>query len=141
MFDPFKFLEERRAGMPLSEEDKAEFVLYNVVQGMSMDYRYRRMTHMANDLSFSHLPRDIQAMAMRSLNNATIDTRWHRAKTTAIKDRDEEISKAMVILRMPHSSVVAAMQYNLIDMDAVNEAYTRRYEPQKLLEGKRKAKK
>lgn len=138
MFDPFKFLEERRAGLRVNDVDKDEFVLYNVVQAVSMDYRFSRLTHLVNDISFSHLPKDIQAMAFNSLNNVKIDTRWHRAKSTAIKEKEENIMKAMTIMNTSHSNVESELKYNLLDMDAVTEAYTRRYEPEKLLETKKK---
>ena len=140
-FDPFRFLEERRNGLPVTDIDKSEFVLYNVVQAVSMDQRYRNVAHALNEISFSHLPRDIQAMTLQGINRVRIDTRWSRAKTGSLKDRDDRIERAMRVFGMSHNDVVQAMRYNLVDHDAVEEKYYRMYDPAKLLElygGKKK---
>ena len=140
-FDPFRFLEERRNGLPVSDIDKSEFVLFNVVQAISMDQQYRAVAHALNELSFSHLPRDIQAMTLQGINRVRMDTRWCRAKGETLKGRDEKIERAMRVFGMSHHDVVQAMRYNLVDNDAVEEKYYRMYEPAKLLElygGKKK---
>ena len=132
-FDPFRFLEERRNCLPVSDMDKVEFQLYNVVQAVSMDPRMRKVTHELNELSFSHLPRDIQAMTMTGLNGVRMDTRWCRAKTSSLQERDSQIDHAMRVLNMPHHDVLEAQRYGLIKTDEVEDAYMRLYEPDKLL--------
>lgn len=141
-FDPFRFLEERRRGLPVTELDKDEFQLYNVVQAISMDPKMRRVAHELNEISFSHLPRDIQAMAIQGLNRVNVDIRWSRAKTSAIQEKKERIEHAMRVTGMSHNDVVHTMRYGLLDMDAIEERYVRIYEPEKILElyGKKKGK-
>lgn len=132
-FDPFRFLEERRNCLPVSDMDKVEFQLYNVVQAVSMDTRMRKITHELNEMSFSHLPRDIQAMALTGLNGVRMDTRWCRAKTSSLQERDSQIDHAMRVLKMPHHDVIEAQRYGLIKTEEVEDAYMWLYEPDKLL--------
>ena len=134
-FDPFRFLECRRNGLPLDEFDKSDFVPYVVVQAVSMDSRYRKDAHMLNDISFSHLPSDIQAMALLSLNNNNdIDTKWSRVKTGSTKDRDEFIDHVMKVYRISHHTAVSVIKYGLVDREKVDERYYRLFEPEKLIE-------
>lgn len=140
-FDPFRFLEERKHGLPVSELDKDEFQLYNVVQAISMDQNMRRVAHEFNELSFSHLPRDIQAMAMQGLNRVRMDTRWCRAKGSAIKEKKDQVDHVMKVTGLSHNDVVHTMRYGLFDMDKIEEQYIRVFEPEKLIELYGKAKK
>lgn len=139
-FDPFRFLEERRNGLPVTELDKDEFQLYNVVQAISMDQKMRKVAHELNELSFSHLPRDIQAMAIQGLNRVHMDTRWCRAKGTAIKEKKEQLDHIMKVTGLSNNDVVHTMRYGLFDLDKIEERYIRVFEPEKLLElyGKKK---
>lgn len=132
-FDPFRFLEERRHNLPVSDMDKVEFQLYNVVQAISMDPKMRKVAHELNEITFSHLPRDIQAMALTGLNGVYMDTRWCRAKTSSLQERDAQVDHTMKVMRMPHHDVLEAMRYGLVKTDAVEDAYLRLYEPEKLL--------
>lgn len=139
-FDWVRFMEERRNGLPVSEMDKNEFQVYNVVQAISMDQRYRKIAHELNEISFSHLPKDIQAITLQGMNRVPVDIRWSRVKTGSLKERDERIERAMRVFNMSHNDVVYAMKYGLIDDAAVEEKYYRLFDPAKLIElyGKKK---
>lgn len=139
-FDPFRFLEERRQGLPVSELDKDEFQLYNVVQAISMDTNMRKVAHELNELSFSHLPKDIQAMAIQGLNCVRMDTRWCRAKGSAIKERKDQVDHIMKVTGLSNNDVVRSMRYGVFDLEKIEERYIRVFEPEKLLElyGKKK---
>ena len=139
-FDPFRFLEERRHGLPVSDLDKDEFQMYNVVQAISMDTSMRKVAHEFNELSFSHLPRDIQAMAMQGLNRVVMDTRWSRAKGAAIKEKKDQVDHIMKVTGLSHNDVVSTLRYGLFDLDKIEEQYIRVFEPEKLIElyGKQK---
>ena len=140
MFDWPRFLEDRRRGLPVSDLDKYEFQLYNVVQAVSMDPNMRKVAHEFNEISFSHLPRDIQAMAMQGLNLVRMDTRWCRAKTSAINEKKEQIDHIMKVTGLSSNDVIHTMRYGLFDLDKIEERYVRIYEPEKLIElyGKKK---
>ena len=99
-FDWVRFMEERRNGLPVSEMDKNEFQVYNVVQAISMDQRYRKIAHELNEISFSHLPKDIQAITLQGMNRVPIDIRWSRVKTGSLKEREERIERAMRVFNM-----------------------------------------
>lgn len=134
-FDPFRFLADRKAGRPVDDVDRAEFQMYNVVQAISMDPRYRRVARELNRISFSHLPRDMQATALNGLCGVRdIDTTWSRAKTATLQASAEKVEHAMKVFGMSHNSVTEALRYGLINTDAVEERYTRLYEPEKLLD-------
>ena len=133
-FDPFRFLDERRQGLPVSELDKAEFLPFNTVQAVSMDPNLRKVAHEFNEISFHHLPKDIQAMAFQGLNRVRMDTRWCNAKTSAMKEKKEQVDHAMAVTRLSHNDVKYAMKYGLLDMDAIEERYLRIYDPGKLIE-------
>lgn len=134
-FDPFRFLGDRKAGRPVDDVDRSEFQMYNVVQAISMDPRYRRVARELNRISFSHLPRDMQATALNGLCNVRdIDTTWSRAKTATLQAANEKVDHVMKVFDMSHNSATEAMRYGLINLDAVEERYTRLYEPEKLLE-------
>lgn len=133
-FDWPRFLEERKHGLPVSDADKRNFQLFNVVQALSMDPNMRRVAHDLNEISFSHLPRDIQAIAMQGLNKVRMDIRWSRAKTATIREKNERIEHAMKATGLSHNDIVASAKYGLIDFDALEDRYIRLYEPEKLLE-------
>lgn len=139
-FDPFLFLEERRQGLPVSELDKDSFQLYNVVQAISMDPKMRKVAHEFNELSFSHLPKDIQAMAMQGLNRVRMDTRWCRAKGSVIKEKKEQVDHIMKVTGLSSNDVLCSMRYGVFDLEKIEEQYIRVFEPEKLLElyGKKK---
>ena len=139
-FDPFRFLEERRQGLPVSELDKDEFQLYNVVQAISMDTNMRKVAHELNELSFSHLPKDIQAMAIQGLNCVRMDTRWCRAKGSTIKEKKDQVDHIMKVTGLSNNDVVRSMRYGVFDLEKIEERYIRVFEPEKLLElyGKKK---
>lgn len=139
-FDPFRFLEERKNGLPVSELDKDEFQMYNVVQAISMDPKLRKVAHELNEISFSHLPRDIQAMALQGLNCVRMDTRWCRPKGSALKEKKEQVEHIMKVTGLSNNDVVRSMRYGVFDLDKIEEQYIRVFEPEKLLElyGKKK---
>ena len=139
-FDPFRFLEERKNGLPVSELDKDEFQMYNVVQAISMDPKLRKVAHELNEISFSHLPRDIQAMALQGLNCVRMDTRWCRPKGSALKEKKEQVEHIMKVTGLSNNDVVRSMRYGVLDLDKIEEQYIRVFEPEKLLElyGKKK---
>lgn len=139
-FDPFRFLEERKQGLPVSELDKDEFQLYNVVQAISMDPKMRKVAHEFNELSFSHLPKDIQAMAMQGLNRVRMDTRWCRVKGSVLKEKKDQIDHIMKVTGLSNNDVVRSMPYGVFDLEKIEEQYIRMFEPEKLLElyGKKK---
>lgn len=139
-FDPFRFLDERKQGLPVTELDKDEFQLYNVVQAISMDPKMRKVVHEFNELSFSHLPKDIQAMAMQGLNRVRMDTRWCRAKSSVIKEKKEQVDHIMKVTGLSSNDVLRSMRYGVFDLEKIEEQYMRVFEPEKLLElyGKKK---
>lgn len=132
-FNFFKFLDDRRRGLPVSELDKDEFQLYNVVQALSMDPSLRKITHELNELSFSHLPRDIQAMTFNGLNNVHWSNRWNIAKGEVVRAKKEQIDHIMKVTGLSNNDVVHTLRYGLFDLDAIEEEYARIYEPEKLL--------
>lgn len=141
-FDPFAFMNARAKGLPVTDDDKRNFQLFNVVQSVSMDPNMRRVAHELNELTFSHLPRDIQAITMQGLNRVHMNNRWCRAKTEALREKTEQIERIMKVTGLSHNDVVATMKYGkLLDIEKIEEKYIRIYEPAKLLEmygGKKK---
>lgn len=139
-FDWPRFMEDRRNGLPVSELDKDEFQLYNVVQAVSMDPKMRKVAHELNELTFSRLPKDIQALAMQGLNCVRMDTRWSRVKTSAINEKKELVERIMKVTGLSHNDVVRSLPYRVFDLEKIEEKYIRLYEPEKILElyGKKK---
>ena len=134
-FDPFEFMKDRARGLPVTDDDKRNFQLYNVVQAVSMDPNMRKVAHELNEISFSHLPRDIQAITMQGVNRVRMDSRWCRAKTEAIREKAEQVERIMKVTGLSHNDVVATMKYGkLLDIDKIEEKYIRVFEPEKLLE-------
>lgn len=140
MFDWPRFLEERRQGLPVSELDKNEFQLFNVVQAVSMDPKMRKVAHELNEISFSHLPKDLQAMTMQGLNCVRMDTRWCRVKGSVLKEKKDQIDHIMKVTGLSNNDVVRSLPYGVFDLEKIEEQYIRLYEPEKLLElyGKKK---
>lgn len=134
MFDPFKFLENRAANMTVTEAEQNDFVLYNVLQALSMDVHMLDTVSQLNDLSFSKLPRDIQARTFNSINGKRLNTRWCRAKTGTIQEKEDRIDHLMAVTGMSHSCAVNASKYGLVNWEDIEERYLRKFEPEKLVE-------
>ena len=133
-FNAFDFLKARAKGLPVTETEKTDFAPYIVVQAVSMDPKMRKVAHEFNEISFHHLPRDIQAMAFQGLNRVRMDTRWCNARTSAMKEKKEQVDHAMAVTGLSHNDVKYAMKYGLLDMDDIEERYLRIYDPGKLIE-------
>lgn len=129
MFDVFKFLEDRNAGLPITESDSEEISVFLVNQALSQDSRYIMFAERLNTEAFTKLPKDLQAAAYRSLHGRKTEVKWTRTKSSIIRERDAIVLKCMKVLNMTRSSVLAAMKYNMVDIDKVLLDYQRRYEP------------
>lgn len=132
-FDPFRFVDERQTGQQVSEADCNEFQMFTACRYLSMNPNLRRYVEILNDLQFQKLPKDLQARAFNAFNGANLNLRWTRAKTVAVREKDEFIEHMMKITGMSRNCVKAAIRYGFANKDEIEEAYMRKYEPEKMI--------
>jgi hypothetical protein len=132
-YDPFRFMDDRKAGTQVSEADCNEFQMYNTCRYLSMDTRMRKYVKVFNDIQFQKLPKDLQARAFNTFNGMDLNLRWTRAKTGATRNKEDFIDHMMKITGMSRNCVKAAIRYGYVDKDEIEEAYMRKYEPEKMI--------
>ncbi len=132
-YDPFRFMDERQAGNLVSEADCTEFQMFNTCRYLSMEPKMRKYVHILNDLQFQKLPRDLQARAFNTFNGMQLNLKWTRAKTGQVREKEDFIDHVMKITGMSRNCVKAALRYGYVDRDEIEEAYMRRYEPEKMI--------
>lgn len=132
-YDPFRFMDERKEGKQVSEADCNEFQMFNTCRYLSMDPNMRRYVEILNDNQFQKLPKDMQARAFNAFNGVNLNLRWTRAKTAAVREKDEFIDHMMKITGMTRNCVKAALRYGFVNKDEIEEAYMRKYEPEKMI--------
>lgn len=132
-YDPFRFMEERQAGKQVTEADCNEFQMFNTCRYLSMAPNMRKYVHILNDLQFQKLPKDLQARSFNAFNGMNLNLRWTRAKTGAVCEKEEFIDHVMKITGMSRNCVKAAIRYGYVDKDEIEEAYMRKYEPEKMI--------
>lgn len=132
-FDPFRFVDERQTGQQVSEADCNEFQMFTACRYLSMNPALRRYVEVLNDLQFQKLPKDLQARAFNAFNGANLNLRWTRAKTAVVREKDEFIDHMMKITGMSRNCAKAAIRYGFVDKDEIEEAYMRKYEPEKMI--------
>ena len=132
-YDPFRFMDERKEGKQVTEADCNEFQMYNTCRYLSMDTRMRKYVRVLNDLQFQKLPKDLQARAFNTFNGMDMNLKWTRAKTSAVREKEEFIDHMMKITGMSRNCVKAAIRYGYVDRDEIEEAYMRKYEPEKMI--------
>lgn len=131
-YNPFDFMAARQRGELVTEEDCNEFQMYNTCRYLSMEPRMRKYVHVLNDLQAQKLPKDLQARAFNTFNGVPLNLRWTRAKTEAVREKEEFIDHAMQITGMSRNCVKAALKNRLMDKDLIEEAYIKKFEPDKL---------
>ena len=122
-FNAFTFINNRVEKFPITEEEIAEFKVFNVLQSLSMDRRWLRIASGLNNTNFTKLPLEVQAKVFKALGGMKVDNRWCRAKNEAIAARDAFVNKVMVVFNMSHNSAVANIRAGVIDRKYVEEAY------------------
>lgn len=132
-YDPFRFMDERKEGKQVTEADCNEFQMYNTCRYLSMDTRMRKYVRVLNDLQFQKLPKDLQARAFNTFNGMDMNLKWTRAKTSAVREKEEFIDHMMKITGMSRNCVKAAIRYGYVDRDEIEEAYMRKYEPEQMI--------
>lgn len=132
-YDPFRFMDERKEGKQVTEADCNEFQMYNTCRYLSMDTRMRKYVRVLNDLQFQKLPKDLQARAFNTFNGMDLNLKWTRAKTGAVREKEEFIDHMMKITGMSRNCVKAAIRYGYVDRDEIEEAYMRKYEPEQMI--------
>ena len=132
-YDPFRFMDERKEGKQVTEADCNEFQMYNTCRYLSMDTRMRKYVRVLNDLQFQKLPKDLQARAFNTFNGMDMNLKWTRAKTGAVREKEEFIDHMMKITGMSRNCVKAAIRYGYVDRDEIEEAYMRKYEPEQMI--------
>lgn len=132
-YDPFRFMDERKEGKQVSEADCNEFQMFNTCRYLSMDPNMRRYVEILNDNQFQKLPKDMQARAFNAFNGVNLNLRWTRAKTAVVREKDEFIDHMMKITGMTRNCVKAALRYGFVNKDEIEEAYMRKYEPEKMI--------
>jgi hypothetical protein len=132
-YDPFRFMDERKEGKQVTEADCNEFQMFNTCRYLSMDPNMRRYVRVLNDLQFQKLPKDLQARSFNSFNGMNLNLRWTRAKTGAVREKEEFIDHVMKITGMSRNCVKAAIRYGQVDRDEIEEAYMRKYEPEAMI--------
>ena len=132
-YDPFRFMDERKEGKQVTEADCNEFQMYNTCRYLSMDTRMRKYVRVLNDLQFQKLPKDLQARAFNTFNGMDMNLKWTRAKTSAVREKEEFIDHMIKITGMSRNCVKAAIRYGYVDRDEIEEAYMRKYEPERMI--------
>ena len=132
-YNPFQFMAERQEGKLVSEVDCNEFQMFNTCRHLSMEPKMRKYVHILNDLRFQKLPKDIQARAFNTFNGMQLNLRWTRPKTVVVREKEEFIDHVMKITGMSRNCVKAALRYGYVDKEEIEEAYMRRYEPEKMI--------
>ena len=131
-YDPFRFMDERQAGKLVSESDCNKFQMFNTCRYLSMNPNMRKCVQILNDLQAQKLPKDLQARAFNAFNGMRLNLRWCRAKTETVREKDEFIEKAMAITGMTKNCVKAALRHGIVNKEWIEEAYMKKYEPEKL---------
>jgi hypothetical protein len=126
-------MDERKEGKQVTEADCNEFQMYNTCRYLSMDTRMRKYVKVLNDIQFQKLPKDLQARAFNTFNGMDMNLKWTRAKTSAVREKEEFIDHMMKITGMSRNCVKAAIRYGYVDRDEIEEAYMRKYEPEKMI--------
>jgi len=124
---------DRQEGKLVSEVDCNEFQMFNTCRHLSMEPKMRKYVHILNDLRFQKLPKDIQARAFNAFNGMQLNLRWTRPKTVVVREKEEFIDHVMKITGMSRNCVKAALRYGYVDKEEIEEAYMRRYEPEKMI--------
>jgi len=127
-FSPFSFIDDRLANLPINDSDKKNFELYNVQRYLSTDKRLSNIVCNFNTTYYYALPKDIQAMAMTAFNGKKLNVRWYFPKVGSNDEKNKNIEKIMMVYDMSYNSVISCLKFGTIDMEKVNDLYTKIYE-------------
>lgn len=127
-FNHFEFMKERRAGLPLTEEDLHSFNLFMVQMVLSMDNAFIDDLKSINTPAFFRLPKKIQALAFTSYNKHPIDTSWKKSKSNIIDEKEDDINKVMQVYDMSRNEAISCIQFGTVDLSEVNDLYDRLFE-------------
>ena len=129
-FDYFKFMKGRFSSVQPTEEDLKEFNLYMCQMVLSMDKRFLPHLQKINTISFFDLPKNIQCLAFTSFDGVNIDTSWKKAKASTKADRKDTIEKIMKVYNMSRNEADSCIKFKTIDLDELDDLYTRLFEPE-----------
>lgn len=139
-FNPFEFLKNRKQRIQPTEEEFDTFDPYMTQMALSMK-GYVSVLDRINTTEFFNLPKDIQCLAYTSFDGYDLSAPWKKSKKTAVEKKDDYIHKIMTLYKMSRSEAESCLHYKTVDLEEVDELYTRIYEPEKINFRKTKGKK
>jgi len=129
-FDYFAFMHNRRSSIEPTEDEKREFNLFMTQMVLSMDTRQSviNILDKINTKEFFSLPNDIQCMAFTTLDGASLNLKWKKSKAGSQESHKETIEKIMKVYKLSHNDAESCIRFNTINMNELNELYTRIYD-------------
>jgi hypothetical protein len=127
-FNHFDFMKDRKAGLPVSEEDMKSINLFMVQMVLSMDNSYIDDINDINTTEFFRLPKKIQAQAFSSYNGKNIDTSWKKSKGSTVSKKEETLEKVMQVYDMSRNEAESCLLFKTVDLDEVEELYQLLYD-------------
>lgn len=131
-FDYFSFMHNRRASIEPTEDEKREFNLYMSQMVLSMDTRKSviNILDKINTKEFFSLPNEIQCMAFTTFDGIALNLKWKKSKAGSQESHKEYIEKIMKVYNLSHNDAESCIRFKTINLDELDELYTRIYEPE-----------
>jgi len=137
-FDSFLFLRDRASSIEPSVEQLANFDMYMTQMALSMSKPYKHVCNKTNTRAFFGLPKDIQCLAFTTLDGKYLYGKWNKSKRTASQERDEIIEKVIKLYDCSSNEAKSFLAHGLIDLDKMDELYTRIHDPDSIKFRKKK---
>ena len=131
-YNPFDFLKKRLSSSDPTEGELLTFDPFMTQMALSMKRGTDKVLDKINTKQFFNLSKKIQCYAYTAFDGKDVSDFWKKSKSSAKKENKEIINMIMKVLDCSHSTALSYVQYELLDMNEIEEIYISIYEPESI---------
>lgn len=131
-YNQFDFLKKRLSSSDPTEGELLTFDPFMTQMALSMKRGTDKVLDKINTKQFFNLSKKIQCYAYTAFDGKDVSDFWKKSKSSAKKENKEIINMIMKVLDCSHSTAVSYIQYELLDMNEIEEIYISVYEPESI---------
>lgn len=131
-YNPFEFLKKRLSSSDPTEGELLTFDPFMTQMALSMKRGTDKVLDKINTKQFFNLSKKIQCYAYTAFDGKDVCDFWKKSKSSAKKENKEIINMIMKVLDCSHTTAVSYIQYELLDMNEIEEIYITIYEPESI---------
>lgn len=131
-YNPFDFLKNRFSGIEPTESEQTFFDPFMTQMALSMKEGTDKVLDKINTKAFFNLSKKIQCLSYTTFDGKDVTAFWKKAKAGSNKESKEAVTRIMKLFDCSHSTALSYLQYDLLDLEQIEEIYISIYEPENI---------